>query len=196
MRYAAGHKERTRAKILEAAGTVFRRRGYHASGVDGVMEAAGLTSGGFYAHFDSKEQLLAEVLTHAAGAMERRHDEASGGASGRAWARAFVERYLSTAHRLRPDEGCSLAALVSEVARSGVAVKKSFEAVVRDLAGRLSGHPEGGADPHLGFAILALCVGGIGLSRSVADEDLGERILMACRALAVRGLDAGVGTGP
>ena len=55
MRYAAGHREQTRAKILRAAGKVFRRQGYHAAGVDKVMEEAGLTAGGFYAHFGSKE---------------------------------------------------------------------------------------------------------------------------------------------
>ncbi|MGD0042295.1 MAG: helix-turn-helix domain-containing protein, partial [Isosphaeraceae bacterium] len=57
MRYAAGHREQTRAKILRAACRVFRRQGYHAAGVDKVMEEAGLTAGGFYAHFASKEAL-------------------------------------------------------------------------------------------------------------------------------------------
>ena len=66
MRYPAGHKEQTRAKILQAAGKVFRREGYHAAGVDKVMEEAGLTAGGFYAHFASKEALLAETLAPAA----------------------------------------------------------------------------------------------------------------------------------
>ena len=66
MRYPAGHKEQTRAKILRAAAKVFRREGYHAASVDKVMEEAGLTAGGFYAHFGSKEALLAETLAPAA----------------------------------------------------------------------------------------------------------------------------------
>ena len=66
MRYPPGHKDETRRKILEAAATVFRRQGYHAGGVDQVMREAGLTAGGFYAHFPSKEALFAETLPHAA----------------------------------------------------------------------------------------------------------------------------------
>ncbi len=66
MRYAPDHKAKTRGKILAAAGRVFRRLGYHAAGVDRVMEEAGLTSGGFYAHFESKEALLAEAIAHSA----------------------------------------------------------------------------------------------------------------------------------
>lgn len=66
MRYAAGHREQTRAKIFRAAGKVFRRQGYHAAEVDKVMEEAGLTAGGFYAHFGSEEALLAETLASAA----------------------------------------------------------------------------------------------------------------------------------
>ena len=74
MRYAPGQKEKTRARILEAAGKVFRRRGYHAAGVDEVMEEAGLTAGGFYAHFASKQALLAEALVQAAVETGRRRD--------------------------------------------------------------------------------------------------------------------------
>src|SRR5208337_3926131 len=92
MRYPAGHRERTRAKILRAACRVFRRQGYHAAGVDKVMEEAGLTAGGFYAHFASKEALLAEALAPAAAGALR--DEPIEHLTGRAWAEAFVERYL------------------------------------------------------------------------------------------------------
>ena len=66
MRYAADQKEKTRSRIVRAAGKVFRRQGYHAAGVDKVMAEAGLTAGGFYAHFDSKQALLAEAIEDAA----------------------------------------------------------------------------------------------------------------------------------
>ncbi len=85
MRYAPDHKEKTRARIIEAAGKVFRRQGYHATGVDKVMEEAGLTAGGFYAHFDSKQALLVEALAHAGAEMGRRREaglEELSGASG------------------------------------------------------------------------------------------------------------------
>jgi len=103
MRYAAGHREQTRARILRAAGKVFRRQGYHAAGVDKVMEEAGLTAGGFYAHFASKEALLAETLAPAAaGAL---CSEPIEHLTGRAWAEAFVERYLGPAHLIKTEDG-------------------------------------------------------------------------------------------
>src|SRR5437764_10554084 len=110
MRYPAGHKEQTRVKILRAAGKVFRRLGYHAAGVDKVMEEAGLTAGGFYAHFDSKQELLAEALTCAGAEAGRRHAAALEGLSGGEWLEAFLGRYLSVEHRGKWEEGCPLAA--------------------------------------------------------------------------------------
>ena len=105
MRYAAGHKEQTRAKILRAAGRVFRRQGYHAAGVDKVMEEAGLTAGGFYAHFGSKEALLAETLGPAAAEAGAARDKDLEGVAGDAWVEAFVERYLSPGHRHKTEDG-------------------------------------------------------------------------------------------
>src|SRR5882757_8350579 len=137
MRYPAGHKEKTRTKILRAAGKVFRRVGYHAAGVDKVMEEAGLTAGGFYARFESKEALLAEVLTPAAAEAGVPLDKDLEGVDGRARLEAFIESYLSQSHLHRTDSGCPLPALVSEVARSSGPVKASFEAIVRDLVARL-----------------------------------------------------------
>ncbi len=142
MRYAAGHREQTRAKILRAAGKVFRRQGYHAAGVDKVMEEAGLTAGGFYAHFASKEALLAEMLAPAAsGAL---HDEHIEYLTNRACAEAFVDRYLSHEHVVKTEDGCPLPPLVSEVARAGESVKANFEASVRGLATQLQGQDGGG----------------------------------------------------
>ena len=194
MRYAAGHREQTRAKILRAAGKVFRRQGYHAAGVDKVMEEARLTAGGFYAHFGSKEALLAETLSPAAAGALR--DEPIEHLTGRAWAEAFVERYLSPAHLIKTEDGCPLPALVSEVARAGRSVKASFEAIVQGLATRLHGQAGGDVSEDRALAVLALCVGGLGVARSVQDEALAERILVACRDLAKLGLfaDASVQT--
>jgi TetR/AcrR family transcriptional repressor of nem operon len=190
MRYGVGHKEQTRAKILKAAGKVFRRQGYHAAGVDKVMEEAGLTAGGFYAHFGSKEALLAETLAPAAAEAGAHRDKDLEGVTGRSRVEAFVERYLGASHLNKTEEGCPLPALVSEVARTGGPVKASFEAIVRDLADRLQGHAGGGLADDRALAIIALCVGGIGVARSVQDEALGARILAACRDLAKVGLIA------
>jgi len=188
MRYPAGHREQTRAKILRAACKVFRRQGYHAAGVDKVMEEAGLTAGGFYAHFASKEALLAETLAPAAAsALSAERIEHL---TGPAWAEAFVDRYLSRAHLVKFQDGCPLPPLVSEVARAGGPVKASFEAVVQSLATRLQGQARGGVSEDRALAVLALCVGGLGVARSVQDGALAERILAACRDLALAGLHA------
>lgn len=184
MRYGAGRKAETRSRILKAAGKVFRRNGYHASGVDKVMEEAGLTPGGFYAHFTSKEALLAAMLapTAAEAPANRKRDDAGQAATPREWVGAFLDFYLSVPHRDRPDDGCPLPALLSEITRAGEPVKASFEAIVRDLAGRIEASA-GRADDRA-LAIVALCVGGLGVARSVADDELSRRILSACRELA------------
>ena len=187
MRYAAGQKEKTRARILEAAARVFRRQGYHAAGVDQVMQEAGLTAGGFYAHFESKQALLAEALTHAGVEAGRRRDEGLEDLSGREWVEAFLARYLDMSHRGRVEDGCPLVALVSEVSRADAPVKKRFETMVRELEVSLSAHAspcEPGAAEGRAFAAVALCVGGLGLARSVQDEALAERILASCREQA------------
>ena len=98
MRYAAGQKEQTRKKIVETAGRIFRRNGYHASGVDKVMEEAGLTSGGFYSHFSSKQALLAAALTEAGSESRQRVEKGIRGLSGRAWVKGFLGCYLDRKH--------------------------------------------------------------------------------------------------
>jgi TetR/AcrR family transcriptional regulator, transcriptional repressor for nem operon len=184
MRYAAGQKDQTRARILKAAGKVFRRQGYHAAGVDKVMGEAGLTAGGFYAHFPSKEALLAEALGPAAAQAGIELGRGFEGAEGPARVEAFVDGYLAPTHRDEAEDGCPLPALVSEVGRAGESVKASFEAIVRDLAARLRDESGGVLTEDRALAIIALCVGGLGVARSVRDEALGSRILAACRELA------------
>ncbi|APW60668.1 TetR/AcrR family transcriptional regulator [Paludisphaera borealis] len=186
MRYGAGRKEETRARILKAAGRVFRRHGYHASGVDKVMEEAGLTAGGFYAHFASKEALFAAMLAPTAADPPAARQPDRSDATDREWVEAFLESYLSASHRDKPEDGCPLPALVSEIARAGGPVKASFQEIVRGLAARIERSAGGSEDRAL--AIVALCVGGLGVARSVQDEALGERILSACRDLAERSL--------
>lgn len=184
MRYPAGHKEQTRAKILQAAGKVFRREGYHAAGVDQVMEEAGLTAGGFYAHFRSKEALLAEVLAPASSETGTPPEKERQGGADLASVVAFIERYLDPRHMRNTEDGCPLPALASEVARAGGPVKASFEAIVRKLAARLMAPAGEELSEDRALAIVALCVGGLGVARSVQDEALGERILASCRDFA------------
>ena len=188
MRYGPEHKEKTRARILAAAGKLFRRLGYHAAGVDKVMEEAGLTAGGFYAHFDSKQALLAEAIEHVGAESDERRAAWTGERSGRDWVEAFLGGYLSKDHCRQIEEGCPLAALISEVSRADDAAKASFEVIVRELESKLASHV-GGCGPadakERALAAVALCVGGLGLARSVQDEAFAERIIRSCRKQAM-----------
>lgn len=188
MRYPADHKAKTRERIVEAAGRLFRRRGYHASGVDAVMNEAGLTPGGFYAHFGSKEALLAEALGQAARAASVGVDASLDGLSGRAWAEGFVAYYLSEPHREAVEDGCPLASLASEVARAGEPVRRTFESLILRLVDRLA---DSGLEEGRALAVVALCVGGLGLARSVQDDELAARVLQASRELAGLALERG-----
>ena len=186
MRYPAGRKEQTRKKILGTAGRIFRRNGYHASGVDKVMEEAGLTAGGFYSHFSSKQELLAAALAEAGAESRQRVEKGIRGRSGRAWVKGFLGRYLGGKHREDIEDGCPLAALVSEVSRADESVKASFEGIVRDLQERLASHvgPDRTRADEKALAAMSMCVGGLGLARSVNDKALAERILASCRRQA------------
>ena len=190
VRYAAGHKQRTRRKIVEAAARRFRERGYRAAGVDQVMEAAGLTAGGFYWHFPSKQALLAEALGLS---LEQLRGQLLAGLDdlqGDEWLRAVVGRYLSRTHRDQPGGGCSLPALAGEIAREGrrprAALQSYLEQVVAELSPRtapLAGLP---AEERV-LATLALLVGALLLARAVPDPELSDRILSSARRLAVPG---------
>jgi TetR/AcrR family transcriptional repressor of nem operon len=194
VRYAPDHKGKTRARILAAAGRVFRRLGYHAAGVDRVMEEAGLTSGGFYAHFDSKEALLAEAIEHSGAQVAEQVESWARELTGPEWVEAFLKRYLSKKHCQQAEDGCPLAALVSEVSRADCAVKASFEVLVRELVNELAAHAAGPCGPDAeerAMAAVAVCVGGLGLARAVRDERFAEKLMTSCRKMAARLLCTG-----
>lgn len=173
---------------MQAAARSFRSRGYRAAGVDQVMDAAGLTAGGFYAHFKSKEALLAETLGLS---LEQARAQLFSGLDdldGVDWLRAVVGRYLSRSHRDHPDSGCSLPALAGEIAREGRAPRQALQdylqQLVADLAPRAPAAP--GLEPEdRVLATVALLSGALMLARAVPDEQLSDRILRAARRLAV-----------
>lgn len=188
MRYPAGHKQQSRERILNAAADLFRRRGIAATGVDSVMDAAGLTAGAFYVHFRSKDALIAAAVAKAG---ERAHEHWLApleGLAGRSWARAFLRRYLSAEHRDDIETGCSLPSLGVEVARSGAPVRRQFEQRLRGLFALVERQANGEASQgrERALAVVALAVGGLMLSRAVLDDELSRDILNACRTQAER----------
>src|SRR5437660_2151073 len=114
MRYGKDQKQATRQRILEAAGRRFKQDGIDGAGVASVMSDAGLTNGAFYAHFASKEDLVANVL---ADQLRTQRERLGCQPAGRAGLEALVRSYLSPQHRDQPADGCPSAALLDEIAR-------------------------------------------------------------------------------
>jgi TetR/AcrR family transcriptional regulator, transcriptional repressor for nem operon len=178
MRYPADQKQRTAERILDAASTLFRKDGYEATGIDSVMEYAGLTAGAFYAHFRSKEDLLTRSLDSAFCQSGSAWSKRLGNLKGPEWVRKFASAYLSNAHRDHPGLGCPMPALASEIGRIGGPSREVFEQHLRGLIDKV-GREIGKENA---IPAIVLCVGGLMLSRAVDDPRLSDKILSACRA--------------
>lgn len=186
MRYATEHKQQTRERILDAAATVFRRQGFCGGSVDDVMAEAGLTAGGFYAHFKSKDQLFAEALIRVLkqGRVVTGQDDES--LEGPDRIRSIARKYLSSTHRELIDRGCPMPPLLAELPRQSDETRQAFQDILHSVAASLEPHlaQTGAAEPtEQAFAMLALLIGGVSLARGVADVKLSNRILAACRNL-------------
>ena len=177
MRYGKGQKQATRQRILEAAGRRFKEHGIDGAGVAALMSDAGLTNGAFYAHFDSKEDLVATVLADQLRAQRRTVDDEPPGWAG---LETFVRDYLSPQHRDQPADGCPSAALLDEIARRPAATRQVFTdelmAVIDDIASRLDPGSAAGARVDA-LTIFGLMVGTLQLARTVTDRDLSDQLL-------------------
>src|SRR5437764_2773173 len=123
MRYSKGHKQATRQRIVEAAGRRFKQDGIDGAGIATVMSDAGLTNGAFYAHFTSKEDLVANVLADQLRAQRQGFDDRP---ADRARLEAFVRFYLSPQHRDERADGCPSAALLDEIGRRPDGTRRVF----------------------------------------------------------------------
>jgi TetR/AcrR family transcriptional regulator, transcriptional repressor for nem operon len=176
-RYAKEHKEATRRRIVESAGRRFKRDGIDASGIATLMADAGLTNGAFYAHFDSKDDLIA---TAVADQLRAQADRLRALPPGQAGVEQFVRWYLSAEHRDSPQDGCPSAALLDEIGRAHPSAKQAFTDGLLisndELATRVS--PEDPRSVHAQvLSAFALMVGTVQLSRAVADGQLADKIL-------------------
>jgi AcrR family transcriptional regulator len=178
MPYSREHKERTRARIIDAASRLFRRRGYQDTGVDALMGEAGLTRGGFYAHFRDKADLFIRALDHA-------FDESFENLLGRGledlvgaeWLRAASRRYLNPQHRTHPHLGCAVPTLGGEVSRAPRRVKNAFGRRIENLIDRMAERLDG--DRELAMNALASWVGALVLARAAHRVSTAEVILTA-----------------
>ena len=179
-RYDAEHKAQTRRRIIETAGRRLKQDGIDGSGVAALMTDAGLTNGAFYAHFTSKDDLVAHVVADqlaAQGAVLAALPE------GRAALDRFVREYLSPHHRDDLGSGCPSAALLDEVGRCGEAVRDTYtegmQFIVDVIARHLSpGEPSATRSTALG--LFTILVATMQLARAVSDPDLSDGILESC----------------
>jgi len=188
VRYPPGHREKSRARILRSAAELFRSEGIAATGVDRVMARAGLTAGAFYAHFPSKDALVAEAVDAGAIASREHWYGRFDDLRGRAWAEALVETYLSGEHRDDRTSGCILPSLGGEIGRARRPSRLRFERRVRAMFDFIEARTnnELSADRALIVAALAACVGGLLLSRAVVTPALSREILEGARLGANR----------
>ena len=184
MRYDTEHKQKTRTRVLQAAAKAIRADGPHRVAVAGVMADAGLTHGGFYAHFASKDELVAAAIGHMFDESRARvqHEmEGRGPAEGLA---AYIDFYLSRKHRDARNSGCPMAALASDLPRLDEAVREKFAAGASRLTTTLSeklaalGHVDVDVEAR---SMVAELIGALSLARIEPDSKRSDAILSASR---------------
>jgi AcrR family transcriptional regulator len=189
MPYTAEHKAQTRARIIEKARVMFNRRGFEQVSIDDIMREAGLTRGGFYNHFASKDELYSEAVRSfkkcnpfATKLSEMRESDRDP----MKLARMLVSLYLSDEVIEDVDSHCPLIALPSDVARSGLKPRAAYTEVVESMAfvfGRALG--QSAEAKRKALVIVNLCVGGMVIARTTHDPELRKSIRAASRQQAL-----------
>jgi TetR/AcrR family transcriptional repressor of nem operon len=181
MRYPPSQTAERHESILKEAARLFRERGFNGAGVAEIMKAAGLTHGAFYAHFPSKDALEAEAVecafTQSDGRIYASRQNAGDPKQ------AFLDSYLSAAHRDHPGSGCVIAALAPEIARDSAA-REPFTQRVKQMIDRMAGRyrwKRRSAERRNAIHLVSAAVGALTLARAVDDPQLSEEILESVR---------------
>lgn len=194
MEIAPNRKALTHERILDTAARAIRRAGFQGVGVADIMKEAGLTHGGFYAHFPSRDALLAEALGHAGRQSAERiaKGNAQREARGASPFRALVEGYLSERHLSGPETGCAVAALASEMPRQSDGVRAAAAQRVRGLVALVEKSLPADSAAGSAAAIASQLVGALQLARALGDNAEGKALLAANRSalLAQHGASA------
>jgi TetR/AcrR family transcriptional regulator, transcriptional repressor for nem operon len=180
-------KERSHETILESAARLIRQRGIGGARVADVMQGAGLTVGGFYAHFASKQALVDETLHRTGQEVRERLFANLDSKPPRARAEVILKRYLSVAHRDEALRGCPLPAVVGEVGTTAAEHRQALSAQVEAMTAELEAQLAPGAGaigrPELALGLVALMYGGLSLARALGNSELSGEVLRACRLL-------------
>lgn len=180
-------KEKTRKRMLDAAGRSFREHGFDGVGVDGIASAAGATSGAFYAHFGSKDGAFRAALEQGMDEVLERLPEFYAD-HGDGWPQVFVDYYLGAEHREDRACGCAMTALSPEVIRSKSDLKALYQDKMSQIATLVASFlGKGGKEQptDLAWAFLSTLIGGLIVSRAVADKDVADHIAEASKNAAL-----------
>ena len=188
MGYSQAQKEKTHQRIVAIASKRFREKGLAGFGIAELMKEAGLTVGGFYKHFDSRDELVVEALGDAFGVWQRQKEAAA--SDGRPLSfEKLIDDYVSDAHRKNPGAGCAFSALAPEIARSDKRTRTltsdQVKADIDLLAGLLPGRDKRAARSRAILTFSAL-VGAMSLARAVSDEALSREIVKTVADLLKR----------
>jgi TetR/AcrR family transcriptional repressor of nem operon len=198
MRYSKEHKAETHARIVKKAAVRLREKGAHGIGVADLMKEAGLTHGGFYAHFDSREALVVEAFSDAMDRSTARWRKLTSELSPAERMAAIVQTYLSPVHRDDPGHGCAVPALGAEMVRESPKTRKAFAGklgeMIEMLAEQVPNLPRKAARQQA-IASLSTMMGALVLARIAGSGDFSDEILAAGRA-AVLDRSASGGAAP
>lgn len=179
MRYSAKHKAETRQKLIEKAGSLAKKDGFSTTGVDGLMATVGLTGGAFYSHFNSKDELLLEIVRQE---LKRSQYLLEKNVAANT-IEPFLAIYLSQLHLNFPALGCILPTLTTEVGRSDLMVKQAFSEGLGQIHQTLNTQL---ANPQLAWATLAMTVGAVNLARALPAGEQQQDLLNSCQNLLIK----------
>ena len=189
MRYTPQHKQETRERIVRAASRHFRRRGGKGVAIADLMRNLDLTHGGFYRHFDNKEQLMVEAVAKGFEDVRANFLAAVKEAPPADQLKAFIEQYLSLDHCANPADGCPIAALASEIARYPRTLRVKIDRAMREhietLAKFLPGATEEERQRNC-FVLLSGMSGALTVARTTADPELRKTILQAAKEFYIK----------
>jgi len=190
MRYSKEHKQETHARIVKRASVKLREHGAHGIGVADLMKEAGLTHGGFYAHFASREALVIEAFAYAMDRSTARWRRKAEETPADQRFATIIDSYLTPLHRDDPGNGCAVPALAAEIARESGKTRKAFAAkldeMIEMLAEQIPGRSRKAAREQA-MASLATMVGTLILARAGGGGELSDDILAAGRAALLAG---------
>jgi TetR/AcrR family transcriptional repressor of nem operon len=185
MRYSESHKQETHGRLVKIAARMLREKGPDGFAVAELMNEAGLTHGGFYAHFESKEACVAEALREVFAELAVNVQKSIEGLPPRHALATVIDLYVSPRHRDSAGDGCPVTSLNSDMPRQPPAIRDAFDAGVKSMVARMKDRlSSAGIDNAEGLApaVLAAIVGAVSMSRAVGDKTLSDELLVAARS--------------